>query len=84
MTLTKSALLMLAIAGCFAAGHDVQAALPNYTLISNAPAHCQAFIPGAANTIRNRVIRSENVGPTMTSLVHPKHSLLRRPRPCAW
>jgi hypothetical protein len=65
MTLTKTAVLTLAIAGCFAAGHDVQAAMTGYSLISNAPAHCQAFTPGAANTIRNRVIGSENVGPTM-------------------
>jgi len=65
MTLTKSALLTIAIAGCVAAAHDARAAVVNYTLVANAPAHCQAFTPGPANTVRNRVVGSENVGAAM-------------------
>jgi hypothetical protein len=65
MMLTKSALLTVAIGGGFAAAHGAQAAVVPYVLTANAPAHCQAFTPGAANTIRNRVVGSENVGPTM-------------------
>jgi hypothetical protein len=65
MTLTKSALLTLAVAGGCAAAHDAQTAVVDHQLNANAPAHCQAFTPGPANTIRNRVVGSENVGPTM-------------------
>jgi len=65
MTLMKSACLTLAIAGCLAASHDAPAAQATYTTMANAPAHCQAFTPGPANTIRNRVVGSENVGAAM-------------------
>jgi hypothetical protein len=36
--------------------------LATYEYSSNAVNHCQAFTPGPANTIRNRVVGSENVG----------------------
>jgi hypothetical protein len=65
MTFTKPALLTLAIAGCLATAHDAQAAVASYTLVANAPAHCQAFTPGPSNTVRNRVVGSENVGTAM-------------------
>jgi hypothetical protein len=65
MALTKSVILTMAIAGSFAAVNDAKAGFVVHTLEANAPAHCQAFTPGPANTIRNRVVGSENVGPTM-------------------
>lgn len=39
-----------------------EAAVVQRQSIANAPARCQAFTPGVSNTIRNRVIGSENVG----------------------
>lgn len=44
---------------------DAQAAVVEHSIISNAVNYCQAFTPGPANTIRNRVVGSENVGATM-------------------
>lgn len=42
---------------------DANAVLATYTTRSNAVNYCQAFTPGVSNTIRNRVIGSENIGP---------------------
>lgn len=39
-----------------------EAAVVTRSSVANSPARCQAFTPGPANTIRNRVIGSENVG----------------------
>lgn len=64
MTLMKTAFLTLAVAGCFATGR-ADAGQVDYMMIANAPARCQAFTPGPANTIRNRVVGSENVGALM-------------------
>src|SRR4249919_389886 len=59
-----SASLTLAVAGVLASG-SAHAAVVEKGLAANAPAHCQAFTPGPTNTIRNRVVGSENVGATM-------------------
>lgn len=57
----KTALLTVAVGTAFAAT-DVTAAIVAYGNGANAPARCQAFTPGTANTIRNRVVGAENVG----------------------
>lgn len=57
----KFAALTLAIGSAFAASSS-QAALVNYVETANAPSNCQAFTPGPSNTIRNRVVGSENIG----------------------
>lgn len=44
---------------------DANAAVAPHTFRANAVNYCQAFTPGPANTIRNRVVGSENVGATM-------------------
>jgi len=41
---------------------DANAVLAGHSTLSNAVNYCQAFTPGVANTIRNRVIGSENIG----------------------
>jgi len=61
---TKAASLTLAVAG-LVASNSAQAVVTTKGLMANAPAHCQAFTPGPTNTIRNRVVGSENVGATM-------------------
>jgi hypothetical protein len=58
---TKLGILALATSLALSAG-DASAALATYEYSSNAVNHCQAFTPGPANTIRNRVVGSENVG----------------------
>jgi len=62
MTLMKSACLTLAIAGCLALSQRADAAMVGHYSAANAPSLCQAFTPGPANTIRNRVVGAENVG----------------------
>lgn len=57
----KTALLTVAVGTAFAAT-DATAAIVAYGNVANAPARCQAFTPGVTNTIRNRVVGSENVG----------------------
>ena len=57
----KAALLTLALGTVFVAA-DSNAALVAYTSAANAPGRCQAFTPGPSNTIRNRVVGSENIG----------------------
>lgn len=41
---------------------DANAVLAQHRYSSNAVNYCQAFTPGPSNTIRNRVIGSENIG----------------------
>lgn len=41
---------------------EARAAIVPHVFSSNAVNYCQAFTPGISNTIRNRVIGSENVG----------------------
>ena len=62
MTLMKSACLTLAVAGCLALPQHADAAIVAHYAVANAPSLCQAFTPGPANTIRNRVVGAENVG----------------------
>lgn len=53
--------MTLAIGAAFHTA-DSKAAMAYQVAWSNAVNYCQAFTPGPANTIRNRVIGSENVG----------------------
>jgi hypothetical protein len=57
----KTALLTMAVGTAFAAT-NAKAEVVVYGNGANAPARCQSFTPGVANTIRNRVVGSENVG----------------------
>lgn len=59
--LIKIAALTLAVGSVFAAS-EAHSALVNYVEVANAPSNCQAFTPGPSNTIRNRVVGSENIG----------------------
>ena len=60
----KASLLTLAISAVFAPVTGNAAEVPQI-MASSAMAHCQAFTPGPTNTIRNRVIGSENIGNTL-------------------
>jgi len=62
MTLLKSACVTLAVGACVFLSGPAHADMVSYQMAANAPAHCQAFTPGPANTIRNRVVGAENVG----------------------
>ena len=57
----KAGLLTIAVGMAFASA-DSNAALVSYGSAANAPARCQAFTPGPTNTVRNRVVGSENIG----------------------
>jgi hypothetical protein len=57
----KLGMLALATALALPTG-GANASVATYTYYSNAVNYCQAFTPGPANTIRNRVVGSENVG----------------------
>jgi hypothetical protein len=57
----KASLLTLVISAAFAPAAGNAAEVPQ-VIASSAMAHCQAFTPGVTNTIRNRVIGSENIG----------------------
>ncbi len=57
----KMGLLTLGIAAAFHSA-DSSAVVAGYSSFSNAVNYCQAFTPGVSNTIRNRVIGSQNVG----------------------
>jgi len=46
-----------------------------YDFDSNAVNYCQAFTPGPANTVRNRVIGSENVGTATMNVACNFHSM---------
>lgn len=61
----KFGLLTLAV-GAAAATTIASANVVTMGLMANAPAICQAFVPGISNTIRNRAIGSENIGPQAT------------------
>ena len=63
INIRSSAVLTFAIGAVVASGAS-HAVVVNKVMAANAPAHCQAFTPGPSNTIRNRVIGSENVGPS--------------------
>ena len=57
----KASLLTLAVSAMFAPVNG-NAAEIGQIMASSAMAHCQSFTPGVTNTIRNRVIGSENIG----------------------
>jgi hypothetical protein len=57
----KMCLLTMGLAAAFASV-NAPAAVVAYGSAANAPARCQAFTPGPSNTVRNRVIGSENIG----------------------
>jgi hypothetical protein len=60
-SMLKMGLMTLAI-GAALHSADSKAAVASHVVWSNAVNYCQAFTPGVTNTIRNRVIGSENVG----------------------
>ena len=60
----KASLLTLVISAAFAPADGNAFEIPQ-VIASSAMAHCQAFTPGPTNTIRNRVIGSENIGNTL-------------------
>lgn len=57
----KASLLTVAVGIAFASANS-SAAVVVYGSAANAPGRCQAFTPGPSNTIRNRVVGSENIG----------------------
>lgn len=57
----KTGLLTLGLGIAFCPA-DAGAAVVAHTAFSNAVNHCQAFTPGPTNTVRNRVVGSENIG----------------------
>lgn len=60
-SMLKMGLMTLAIGAAFHSA-DSSAVVAQQISYSNAVNYCQAFTPGVSNTIRNRVIGSENVG----------------------
>lgn len=60
-SMLKMGLMTLAIGAAFHSA-DSSAVVTTQYSYSNAVNYCQAFTPGVSNTIRNRVIGSENVG----------------------
>lgn len=52
-----------------------RAAVMYYDFDSNAVNYCQAFTPGPANTIRNRVVGAENVGTATMNVACNFHSM---------
>jgi hypothetical protein len=56
-----------------------KAAVAYYEFDSNAVNYCQAFTPGPANTIRNRVVGSENVGTATMNVACNFHSMYGAP-----
>lgn len=47
---------------------DTNAGVVTHSTSGNSVNFCQAFTPGPANTIRNRVVGSENVGPNVMNV----------------
>ncbi len=52
-----------------------QAVVADHLFSSNSVNYCQAFTPGPANTIRNRVIGAENVGTDTINVACNWHSM---------
>ena len=63
-TVVNVGLSVIAIALAFPSG-QANAAVAEHVVISNPVNYCQAFTPGPANTIRNRVVGAENIGATI-------------------
>jgi hypothetical protein len=53
---------LASMVACATLAGRADAVVTEHAFASNAINYCQAFTPGPANTIRNRVIGSENVG----------------------
>ena len=70
----KLGLLSVAAGLAMHAG-NANAELALHTISGNAVNYCQAFTPGPANTIRNRVVGSENVGPNAMNVACNFHSV---------
>jgi hypothetical protein len=60
-SMLKISLMTLAIGAAFHSANS-NATVGQHEAITSAVNYCQAFTPGVSNTIRNRVIGSENVG----------------------
>jgi hypothetical protein len=67
--------MLAAVAVCAVSLGRADAAVADHVFFSNAVNYCQAFTPGPANTIRNRVIGSENVGEVPIAVACNFHSL---------
>lgn len=63
-TATKLGLLATGL-GLAIQAPGARAVVTKHSLYSNAVNNCQAFTPGPANTIRNRVVGAENIGEPM-------------------
>lgn len=63
----RTALLTVAVGTAFVAA-EANAAVVAYASGANATARCQNFVPGPANTVRNRVVGTENVGANPTAV----------------
>ena len=61
--LAKAGMLTIALGAVIRIGRCPTPQLVVYGSAANAPGRCQAFTPGLSNTIRNRVVGSENIGP---------------------
>lgn len=70
----KIAALTCAIAAGWPAA-DAQAVVATHIFNSNSVNHCQAFTPGPANTVRNRVVGAENIGSIDIAIACNFHSL---------
>lgn len=60
-SMLKISLMTLALGAAFHSA-DSSATVGQHEAITSAVNYCQAFTPGVSNTIRNRVIGSENIG----------------------
>ena len=65
----KLGLLSVAAGLAMHAG-NANAEVAMHTFSGNAVNYCQAFTPGPANTIRNRVIGAENIGSNADDTSH--------------
>jgi hypothetical protein len=63
----KLGMLSVAAGLALSAG-DANAVVTQHSASGNAVNFCQAFTPGPANTIRNRVVGAENVGPNVMNV----------------
>lgn len=57
--------LMALVCGMAFHASQTNASINFHRFSSNPVNHCQAFTPGPANTIRNRVVGAENIGPAI-------------------
>lgn len=67
--------LLVAAIGVAVPATGAHAAVVGHTFVSNSVNYCQAFTPGPANTIRNRVVGAENVGTAAIAVACNFHSM---------